>query len=174
MDLTPEEKFNAEPPEKLVPRMFAEGFNREAIVSTLIQLDWEPAEAAYLVDSYIAKQEGRMMPPRLPVKQTTPESITILCALGFVGAAATTGTVLSPEVRSVGIWYSAYLLATAIIKVACYLGMMQMRRWGVTAYFAFFLADQVVTLTTRTWNPVALIYSLGLLALGRAYWPHMK
>jgi hypothetical protein len=174
MELTPEEKFNAPPPEKLIPKLLAEGADRDTIVTTLIELDWEPAEAAYQVDSYLTKQEGRAMPPRLPVEQSTPVGIVVLCALGFVGAAATAREAMFPEARAAGNWHPIYLLATAIIKPVCYIGMLRMRRWGLIAYFVFFLLDQAVTLLARTWNPLSLIYSLGLLALGRAYWIHLK
>jgi hypothetical protein len=49
-ELTPEQQFNAENPERMVPRSLREGRSREAIVADLIQLDWSPAAAEAFVE----------------------------------------------------------------------------------------------------------------------------
>jgi hypothetical protein len=48
-ELTPQEKFEAEDPETMVPRALMAGRTVEAIVEDLEQLDWSPAAARSLV-----------------------------------------------------------------------------------------------------------------------------
>jgi hypothetical protein len=48
-ELTPQEKFDAENPESMVPRALMAGRTVDAIVADLAQLDWSPAAAHSLV-----------------------------------------------------------------------------------------------------------------------------
>lgn len=174
MELTPEEQFNAEPPEKMIPRMFAEGFEREAVIETLIQLAWPPEEATYLVDAYLAKREGRPPPHRPDIIRNTPATITVLSAFGFVGAAMSTVTIVDP------VWWrsngalTACLLASVVIKTICYVGLLRMKRWAVIGYALQFVALMIPIWISGRWNPESCIFSLGVLAAGTAYWSHMK
>jgi hypothetical protein len=174
MELTPEQKFNAEPPEKMIPRMFAEGFDREAIIDTLIQLNWEPEEAAYLVDAHIAKLEDRTPPPRPQVTYNTPAAITVLCAFGFAGAAMTAVAVVSPATWENQFWFPLSLVASIVIKAICYTGLLRMRRWAMVAYAVFFVTLQIPVWISGYWNPESCIFSMGILATGTAYWSQMK
>ena len=49
-ELTPEQKFSAESPEKMVPRALLQGRNREDLVTELVRLDWPPKAAQALVE----------------------------------------------------------------------------------------------------------------------------
>src|SRR3954469_9974170 len=48
-ELTPQEKFDAENPETMVPRALSEGRDPEDIVRELVRLDWSPGAARALV-----------------------------------------------------------------------------------------------------------------------------
>jgi len=175
MELTPEEQFNAEPPEKMIPRMFAEGFEREAIIETLIQLAWPPEEATYLVDAHVAKVEGRPMPPRLPVTTGKPPPvIVVLCALGLAGIAANFAVLSSSPIREINPKLPAYLALAGLAKTICYLGLLRMRRKAVIGYLAVFLVDQLSVTVTGYWNPGSCIFSLGVVFTSIAYWSKMK
>jgi uncharacterized membrane protein len=78
-ELTPEEKFNAENPERMVPRALREGRSREAIIADLVRLDWTPAAAAALVER--AARD-------LALYQSSPESRAALvaeCRMQMIG-----------------------------------------------------------------------------------------
>ncbi|MFO0964153.1 MAG: hypothetical protein U0793_01015 [Gemmataceae bacterium] len=48
-DLTPEQKFAAEDPETMVPRLLMKGYRRQQIVIELVRLDWTPEAAHALI-----------------------------------------------------------------------------------------------------------------------------
>ena len=49
-ELTPEQKFNAESPERMVFRALLQGQHRDDIVADLLRLDWTPDAARSLVE----------------------------------------------------------------------------------------------------------------------------
>lgn len=49
-ELTPEQKFNAESPETMVPRALLQGRNHEAVIADLMRLDWSPKAARKFVE----------------------------------------------------------------------------------------------------------------------------
>jgi hypothetical protein len=90
-ELTPEQKFNAEPPEHMVPRVLREGRSREAIKADLVKLDWSPAAA----DAFVEKGASD-----LARYQESPETRAALveeCRKQMVGgfAMATGGLLLT-------------------------------------------------------------------------------
>jgi hypothetical protein len=66
-ELTPQQKFQAESPETMVPKALLQGRSTEAIIEDLIRLDWEPQAAQALVQrvmqdvhQYFASPESRV------------------------------------------------------------------------------------------------------------------
>lgn len=49
-ELTPEQKFNAETPERMVPRALLQGRSHEAIIADFERLDWDSDAARKLVE----------------------------------------------------------------------------------------------------------------------------
>ena len=49
-ELTPEQKFKAEDPERMVSRALREGRTREAIIADLLRLGWSPAAAQAIIE----------------------------------------------------------------------------------------------------------------------------
>jgi hypothetical protein len=173
-ELTPEQKFNTKSPDVMVPKMLEEGASRDEVVAALIQLDWEPEEAAYVVDAQIAKEKGLLPPPRPNVTRKTPAAITVICAMGFAGIAMTSVTVVTPTIWDGPPGYPRYLAASIVIKAICYAQMLRMQRWAVLFYLIYFLAVQIPVWVSGYWSPEACIFSLGILAVGQTYWAHMK
>lgn len=174
MEFSPEDKFNAEPPEKMMPRMFAEGFTKEEIIQTLTELDWSQNEASYLVESYLAKKEGRAMPPRLPFTGKPSFALIILCSMGFVGIILSMVLACTPQTAKISPNLPVYLFITCPLKALCYLGILQMRRFAVLGYFVLILADVFTTPLTGYWEPSSIIFSFGTLLTGFAYWNRMR
>jgi hypothetical protein len=78
-ELTPEQKFNAESPETMVPRALLQGQGHEAIIADLMRLDWSPKAAQKLVER-VARDIERY--------QASPESRAALvkeCRLQMLG-----------------------------------------------------------------------------------------
>ena len=91
--------------------------------------------------------------------QTTkrPVAITVICILGFIGAALSIPLVFSDLASSVGSWYPPYLGFTALAGLFCMLGLWHMRKWAVFAYTALVLLNQVVLISMGVWNVFAIL-----------------
>lgn len=91
--------------------------------------------------------------------QTTPRpvAITIICILGFIGAALTLPLIFSDMARGIGAWYPPYLGFSAVAGLICMVGMWKMKKWSVFAYTALVIVNQVVLFTMGVWNPFALL-----------------
>jgi hypothetical protein len=86
-----------------------------------------------------------------------PVAITVICVLGFIGAAATVPLIFTDAVRSIAPWYPALLGVSAVIGLGCTIGLWMMRKWAVYTYTAFAAINQVILMATGLWNPLALI-----------------
>jgi hypothetical protein len=96
-ELTPQERFYAENPERTVPRDLARGCDREKIIAGIVRLGWTRENAAALVDraaadleKYRSSPEGR----REVLGGAVREMIGGLLIFLF-GVCATVSTVLS-------------------------------------------------------------------------------
>lgn len=100
------------------------------------------------IDQQIAKH---------PEIKERPAAITIVCILGFIGAAFTIPLFFLKITREVGSWYPPYLGLSSVIGLICLIGLWKMKKWAAYAYAALAGVNQIVLLTTRTWNIMALI-----------------
>jgi hypothetical protein len=86
-----------------------------------------------------------------------PVAITVICVIGFIGAAITVPLIFSVTARSIAPWYPPLVGVGAVIGLVCMIGLWVMRKWAVYAYTAFAAINQVILLATGLWNPLALI-----------------
>ena len=102
--------------------------------------------------------------------QTTPRpvAITIICILGFIGAALTLPLIFSDMARGVGAWYPPYLGFSAVAGLICMFGMWKMKKWSVFAYTALVIVNQVVLFSMGVWNPFALLIPAIVIAIAFA------
>lgn len=102
--------------------------------------------------------------------QTTPRpvAITIICILGFIGAALTLPLIFSDMARGIGAWYPPYLGFSAVAGLICMVGMWKMKKWSVFAYTALVIVNQVVLFTMGVWNPFALLIPAIVIAIAFA------
>ena len=86
-----------------------------------------------------------------------PTAITVICVLGFIGAAFTIPLIFSDIARQIGSWYPLYLGLSAIIGLVCMVGLWQMKKWAAYTYTGFVGLNQIVLLTMGVWNVMALL-----------------
>jgi hypothetical protein len=86
-----------------------------------------------------------------------PTSITVICIIGFIGALLTVPLIFSPLAQQVGAWYPPYLGFSAVIGLACMIGLWMMKKWSAYAYTGLVALNQVVMLAMGVWNILALL-----------------
>jgi len=86
-----------------------------------------------------------------------PIAITVICILGFIGAAFTIPIIFSDIARQVGSWYPPYLGLSTVIGLVSMLGLWKMKKWAAYTYTGFAALNQIVLLTMGVWNIMALI-----------------
>ena len=105
---------------------------------------------------------------------TRPTVITVICILGFIGAALTIPLIFSSTVQSIGSWYAPYLGASAVLGLICMVGLWKMKKWAVFLYTLLVAVNQVVLFTMGIWNPFALLIPAIIIAIGFAHLSKMS
>lgn len=91
------------------------------------------------------------------IEKKRPTAITVICVLGFIGAAFTIPLIFSDISGQIGSWYPPYLGLSAIIGLVSMIGLWQMKKWAAYTYTGFVGLNQIVLLTMGVWNVIALI-----------------
>jgi hypothetical protein len=86
-----------------------------------------------------------------------PTSITVICIIGFIGALLTVPLIFSPLAQQVGAWYPPYLGFSAVVGLACMIGLWMMKKWSAYTYTGLVALNQVVMLAMGVWNIFALL-----------------
>jgi len=82
--------------------------------------------------------------------------------------------VFTDVARRIGAWYPPYLAFSALVGLACMIGLWQMRKWAVYVYAAFCVVNQLVLLKMGVWNIFALLIPAIVVAVGVANLPKMR
>ena len=108
--------------------------------------------------------------------QTSPRpiAITIICILGFIGAALSIPLIFSDMAGAIGAWYPPYLGFSALAGLICMIGMWKMKKWGVFAYTVLVIINQVVLFSMGVWNPFALLIPAIVIGIGFAHLSKMS
>jgi len=100
------------------------------------------------------------MPSPPAEKAKRPIAITVICVIGFIGAALAVPLVFSATARGIGAWYPPYLALCSVVGFACMVGLWMMRKWAVFLYTGMTAVNQVILLAMGVWNPLALVLPL--------------
>jgi len=103
-----------------------------------------------------------------------PIAITIICIIGFIGAALTLPAFFMEVMHSLPPWYPYLLGVSAVIGLACMIGLWMMRKWAVYTYTAFAAINQVILIATNLWNPLALVLPAIVIAVMFIYLSRMR
>jgi len=112
-------------------------------------------------------------PPSAPTPQGRPTAITVICILGFIGAAFTVPLLFLPTTWKIAPWYAPYLAVAAGLGLVCMLGLWKLRRWALVLYTAFAAVNQIVLIATGLWNPMALGVPAAVVVIGFYYWKRL-
>jgi hypothetical protein len=90
-ELTPEQRFNAENAERMVPRALQEGRSRESIMAELLRLDWSPSAAKALIERVARDLERYQGSPneRAELLRDCRKQMCLGLVLGILGLVAT-------------------------------------------------------------------------------------
>ena len=86
------------------------------------------------------------------VKNKRPTAITVICILGFIGAAFTIVLLFTDIAEEVGDWYPPYLTLTSILGFVCMVGLWQMKKWAAYTYTGLVGLNQIVLLAMGVWG----------------------
>jgi hypothetical protein len=103
-----------------------------------------------------------------------PIAITIICIIGFIGAALTLPAFFMEVMHSLPPWYPYLPGVSAVIGLACMIGLWMMRKWAVYTYTAFAAINQVILIATNLWNPLALVLPAIVIAVMFIYLSRMR
>lgn len=109
-----------------------------------------------------------------PATSERPVAITIICILGFIGAALSIPAIFMGATSSIGAWYPPYLAFSAVVGLVCMIGLWKMMKWSVFAYTAFVVLNQIVLMAMGVWNIFALLIPAIVIAIGFTYLSKMK
>jgi hypothetical protein len=98
-----------------------------------------------------------------------PTAITVVCVIGFIGAAFTLPLIFSEVARKIGSWYPPYLALASVIGLICMIGLWNMKKWAAYTYTAFVLINQVVLLAMGVWNIMALLIPAIVIAIAMTH-----
>ncbi len=97
-----------------------------------------------------------------------PTIITVICVLGFLGAAMSVLAFLSPIMQALGSFYMGWMFVSVLVGLACMIGMWKMKKWSVLLYTTMLAANQVFMLAKGVWSPMSLLIPLVVVGIGWA------
>jgi hypothetical protein len=103
-----------------------------------------------------------------------PVAITVICILGFIGAALSIPLIFSNAASNIASWYPPFLGLSAVVGLISMIGLWKMKKWGVLLYAAMGVVVQVVLFSTHLWTPFSLLFPVIIVAIGFAYLSKMS
>ncbi len=86
-----------------------------------------------------------------------PIAITVICILGFIGAALSIPMVFSDIARQIGDWFPPYSGSIAAISLVCMIGLWFTKKWAIYTYICLVVLNQIVLISMGRWNILILI-----------------
>lgn len=82
-----------------------------------------------------------------------PTAITVICVIGFIGAAAAVPLLLSPYPKMVGRGYPQFLAASCFLGLVSMIGLWKMKQWGAYLYTGGAIISQIGLIGMGLWSP---------------------
>lgn len=81
-----------------------------------------------------------------------PKIITLICVLGFIWIVFTFPGMFSPETKKMGDWVPAIYGFVIALSFISFIGVWNLKRWGVEMYIGVFVAKLIFFLLTDQLN----------------------
>jgi hypothetical protein len=94
-----------------------------------------------------------------------PFAVTAICIIGLINAIQILNVLLSPMVKQLGAFYPLYFGTSALISLACIVGLWLLRRWAALTYILVLLGNQAVLLSMGLWEPTALVVPIVIIGV---------
>lgn len=98
-----------------------------------------------------------------------PTAISVICVLGFIGVGLSIPMLFSETARQIGSWFGPYAGFVTIANFICMIGLWRTKKWGLYAYSALTLINQIVLITKGEWNILILVVQ-GIIILIALYY----
>jgi hypothetical protein len=86
-----------------------------------------------------------------------PTSITVICAIGLIGALMAVPLIFSPLAQQIGTGYQLYIGLSSLIGLVCMTGLWMMKKWAVYTYIGLVAVNQIAFLVMGIWTVMALL-----------------
>ena len=139
--------------------------NRNISIENVEESDFEPVEIeSHQEESPIEKKQEEEKESEATMEfdlntkvnklnnKKRPTAITIICILGFIGAAFTIPMIFSDLAAQVGSWYPPFLGLSAVVGLVCMLGLWKMKKWAAYTYIVFVALNQRVPTSHPGYN----------------------
>jgi hypothetical protein len=123
------------------------------------------ASVAFLKRSPV--YEARTMEKKRPI------AITVICIIGFIGAAVVLPLNLYALLQGDRTWYPLLSIVNGALGLATIIGLWMMKKWSVIVYTATYVITLLVLLATGRWSLVGLIVPLVVIIIGFYYYRQM-
>ena len=97
-----------------------------------------------------------------------PVAITVICILGFIGAAITLPLIFSATAAGIGSWYPPFLGLSALVGLICMIGLWKMKKWAAFLYAALVAVCQIVLLSMGLWSAFSFLVPAIIIAIAFA------
>src|SRR6218665_1996893 len=98
-------------------------------------------------------------------------AITFVCTVAFVWASLSIPFIFFSGSKTIGGWYPPYLAFTVVASYVSAFGIWSMKKWGVYAYLAFNIINQVVLISMGMWTLFSIL--IPAIVIGVTY-THLK
>jgi hypothetical protein len=110
----------------------------------------------------------------LRLNLSKPIALIAVCIIGLINATQLLNVLLSPMVKQLGVLYPVYFTASALISLACIVGLWFLRRWAAWAYGLVLLGNQLVLLSMGLWELSAMVVPVVIIGILLRYSDRLK
>jgi hypothetical protein len=94
------------------------------------------------------------------MQKERPMLITVLCFISFISTYISVPFFIAfyrPIINTLGELYGTYVLISSIVTLVWFIGIWQMKKWGAILIFGFSILNQILLISMKQWNPLALV-----------------
>jgi hypothetical protein len=86
-----------------------------------------------------------------------PTTITVLCIIEFISAAAGIVLIFTGYASKIARWYPPFLAFATVNQMICTIGFWKMRKWALYLYISFVVLMNMIMISMGVWYATSLI-----------------